>query len=296
MFPFLYKDQWYSACTKTDSPGRRWCAVQTRYEHEVWGYCPTNSREHWSKHPTGAYYQLNTQAALTWPQAEASCKQQGASLLSITDPNEKAYITGHPLPNPGHDCTIVDGAVQYAWQSSSCTKKLGYICYSEGPGAPPTEAVETGFCSSPWIPYNGHCFHLQRTQKTWSDAKKACRKEGGDLVSIRNVEDQSFVISQLGYASTDELWIGLNDKKTEGLFDWSDHSTVSFTSWEFGKPAVFTDQEDCVLIRGENGNWADRTCDEKHGFICMKMSASEPSGDEVEQNVGCKTVSKLYFF
>ncbi|XP_039672406.1 macrophage mannose receptor 1-like [Perca fluviatilis] len=327
MFPFLYKDQWYSACTETD---QRWCAVQTRYEHEVWGYCPTNSREHWSKHPTGAYYQLNTQAALTWPQAEASCKQQGASLLSITDPNGRTYLTallrtagrgqgdklwsglirnpehgwqwsngrpyrylnwdsGHPLPNPGHDCTIVDGAVQYAWQSSSCTKKLGYICYSEGPVAPPTEAVETGFCSSPWIPYNGHCFHLQRTQKTWSDAKKACRKEGGDLVSIRNVEDQSFVISQLGYASTDELWIGLNDKKTEGLFDWSDHSTVSFTRWEFGKPAVFTDQEDCVLIRGENGNWADRTCDEKHGFICMKMSASEPSGDEVEQNVGCKS-------
>ncbi|XP_028448497.1 macrophage mannose receptor 1-like [Perca flavescens] len=331
MFPFLYKDSWYSTCTETDSPeNRRWCAVQTRYEHEVWGYCPTNSREHWSKHPTGAYYQVNTQAALTWPQAEASCKQQGASLLSITDPNEKAYITallgtagrgqgdklwsglirnpehgwqwsngrpyrylnwdsGHPLSNPGHDCVIVDGAVQYAWQSSSCTKKLGYICYSEGPVAPPTEAVETGFCSSPWIPYSGHCFHLQRTQKTWSDAQKACRKEGGDLVSIRNVEEQSFVISQLGYASTDELWIGLNDKKTEGLFDWIDHSTVSFTSWEFGKPAVFTDQEDCVLIRGENGNWADRMCDEKHGFICMKRSASEPSGDEVEQNVGCKT-------
>lgn len=52
-------------------------------------------------------------------------------------------------------------------------------------------------------------------------------------------------------ASTDELWIGLNDKKTEGLFDWSDQSTVSFTSWELGKPAATPGQEDCVLIRGE---------------------------------------------
>lgn len=52
-------------------------------------------------------------------------------------------------------------------------------------------------------------------------------------------------------ASTDQLWIGLNDRRTEGLFDWSDHSTVSFTSWEYGKPAVSTDQEDCVLIKGE---------------------------------------------
>ncbi|XP_010784526.1 macrophage mannose receptor 1-like [Notothenia coriiceps] len=289
----------------------------------------SGAKEHWNKHiTTGAYYQLNTQSALTWAQAEASCKQQASSLLSITDPHQQAYLTallglegggqgdklwtgliknpeqgwhwsngrafrylnwdsGHPLPNPGHDCGIVDPAVQYLWQSSTCTKKLGYICYSERAVTPPTTG--TGFCSRPWIPYNGHCFHLNRAQKKWSDAQQVCRKEGGDLVSIRNVEDQSFVISQLGYASTDELWIGLNDKKTERLFDWIDHSAVTFTSWELGKPAVFSDAEDCVLIRGENGNWADRVCDEKHGFICMKMSASQPSGDEVEQDVGCKT-------
>uniref|UniRef100_A0AAQ5XYV6 Mannose receptor, C type 1b n=1 Tax=Amphiprion ocellaris TaxID=80972 RepID=A0AAQ5XYV6_AMPOC len=332
MFPFLYKDQWYSDCTTFDSSDKRlWCAVETKYEHELWGYCPTNSKENWKKDiTTGANYQLNTQSALTWSQADASCKQQSSSLLSITDPHEKAYITallsaggggegyklwtgltldlehgwqwsngrpyrylnwdsGHPLSDPGQTCGIIDGAVQYSWQSSKCNKKLGYICYSKSVSAPPTEAAETGFCSAHWIPYNGHCFRLDRTEKTWSDAQKQCRKEGGDLVSIRNVEDQSFVISQLGYASTDELWIGLNDRKTEGLFDWSDHSTVSFTSWEYGKPAVATDQRDCVLIRGESGNWADRACTEKHGFICMKTSASEPSGDEVDQNIGCKT-------
>ncbi|XP_008284987.1 macrophage mannose receptor 1-like [Stegastes partitus] len=328
MFPFMYKQQWYSECTTVESQDQRlWCAVETKYENELWGYCPTNSKKNWNKDvTTGANYQLNTQSALTWSQADASCKQQSSSLLSITSPHEKAYITallgggqeyklwtglnlnsehgwqwssgrpyrylswdsGHPLSNPGHVCGVIDGAVQYSWQSSKCDKNLGYICHSISISAPPTEATEARFCSAPWIPYNGHCFHLNRTQKTWSDAKLACRKEGGDLVSIRNVEDQSFVISQLGYASTDELWIGLNDKRTEGLFDWSDHSTVSFTSWEYGKPSITTGQEDCVLIRGQNGNWADRVCTEKHGFICMKTSASEPSGDEVEQNIGCK--------
>uniref|UniRef100_A0A3B4GF48 Macrophage mannose receptor 1-like n=1 Tax=Pundamilia nyererei TaxID=303518 RepID=A0A3B4GF48_9CICH len=135
-----------------------------------------------------------------------------------------------------------------------------------------------------------HCFYLYRNEtKKWSDAQKACGKEGGDLVSIRNVEDQSFIISQLGYASTDELWIGLNDRKRERLFVWSDHSPVSYTSWDSREPTVTSEQEDCVLIRGENGNWADRVCDEKHGFICMKTSDSEPSGDEVELNAGCKT-------
>uniref|UniRef100_A0A3B4GAH8 Macrophage mannose receptor 1-like n=1 Tax=Pundamilia nyererei TaxID=303518 RepID=A0A3B4GAH8_9CICH len=253
MFPFFYKSNWYSECTAFDSPGnRKWCAVETKYDHELWGYCPTNSKETWNKDPTtGASYQLNTQSALTWDQADASCKQQSASLLSISNPHEQAYISGKE-------------------------KSL--------------HTPESGFCTAPWIPYNGHCFYLYRNEtKKWSDAQKACRKEGGDLVTIRNVEDQSFIISQLGYASTDELWIGLNDRNRERLFVWSDHSPVSYTSWDSREPTVTSEQEDCVLIRGENGNWADRVCDEKHGFICMKTSDSEPSGDEVELNAGCKT-------
>uniref|UniRef100_A0A671TXN4 Mannose receptor, C type 1b n=1 Tax=Sparus aurata TaxID=8175 RepID=A0A671TXN4_SPAAU len=323
MFPFLYKDRWYGDCTQSDSSTRRfWCAVETKFEHEQWGYCPSNSNEHWSKNlVTGAYYQLNTQSVLTWDQAAASCKQQGASLLSVSDPNEQAYLSalletgkhklwiglmldpehgwqwsdakpfrylrwtsGHPLPNPGHNCAFLDSAGQHTWQSSSCAKKLGYICYKDG--APPTHPQS--FCSSPWIPYNGHCFQLQRTLQTWSNAQKECRKEGGDLVSVRNVEDHSFVISQLGYASTDELWIGLNDIRTEGLFDWSDHSPVTFTSWEFGKPSVSTGAEDCVIIAGEKGNWGDRSCDEQHGFICMKQSSTDSTGDEVQMDLGCK--------
>ncbi|KAM3850435.1 macrophage mannose receptor 1-like [Diretmus argenteus] len=329
MFPFMYKDRWYADCTTFAASSKRlWCATETKYDHELWGFCPTTSSQHWRKNTvTGAYYQINTQSALTWPQAQASCKQQGASLLSITDPHEQAYVTaligtdnyhlwiglildpehgwqwpdgrpfrylrwdtGHPLPDPGHNCGIVDSRAQYDWQSSTCSKKLGYICYK--PGAPPPPVhVETGFCSSPWIPYNGHCFYLKRLQsdqKTWPEAQTECRKEGGDLASIHNVEDQSFVISQLGYVTNDELWIGLNDRKTEGLFDWGDHSTVTFTSWEFGKPSASDSQEDCVLIRGEKGNWADALCEDKHGFICMKKSASKPSGDEVELNEGCK--------
>ncbi|KAG7523935.1 hypothetical protein JOB18_004764 [Solea senegalensis] len=326
MFPFLYKDRWFGDCTTYDSSQKRlWCAVETKYEHEQWGHCPTNSREHWTKNlATGAFYQLNTMSALTWTQAEASCKQQEASLVSVTDPNEQAFISvllgssrqklwigvvldpehgwqwtngkpfrylrwdsGHPLPNPGHNCAFLDTGGLQTWQSSSCAKKLGYICYKSGASPTPPQ-VEQGFCASPWIPYNGHCFHLHRTLQTWTDARTECRKGGGDLVSMRNVEDHSFVISQLGYASTDELWIGLNDRTTERLFDWSDFSAVSFTSWEYGKPAVASDAEDCVLIKGKNGNWADHSCDEKHGFICMKQSNTERTGQEIDVDIGCQ--------
>lgn len=42
----------------------------------------------------------------------------------------------------------------------------------------------------------------------------------------------------------------------------------------------------------QNGNWVDRTCDEKHGFICMKQSGTERTGDEVDVDVGCRAVSE----
>lgn len=49
----------------------------------------------WKKNAvTGTYYQLNTDSLLTWAQADVSCRQQGASLLSITDPHQQAYVTG----------------------------------------------------------------------------------------------------------------------------------------------------------------------------------------------------------
>uniref|UniRef100_A0A3Q2NVC2 Fibronectin type-II domain-containing protein n=1 Tax=Fundulus heteroclitus TaxID=8078 RepID=A0A3Q2NVC2_FUNHE len=41
MFPFMYKNQWYSSCTDSEK-GRLWCAVETKYDNETWGYCPTN--------------------------------------------------------------------------------------------------------------------------------------------------------------------------------------------------------------------------------------------------------------
>ncbi|KAJ3595076.1 hypothetical protein NHX12_004381 [Muraenolepis orangiensis] len=326
MFPFQYKDRWYDDCTTYDSTSNRgWCSVLTKSENEHWGYCPSTATRYWKPNViTGGFYQLNMHSALTWDQAYASCKQQGAFLISITEPHEQAFISvllgagqhrlwtgltidqehgwqwtdgkpfrylrwddGHPLSNPGYKCAIMDSSVQYFWQTLPCSKKLGYICY-KGDTLPPHIEVDTGFCPSPWIPYNGHCFHLNRTRKSWSAAQAECAKDGGALASMSHIEDKSFVVSQLGYVRTDELWIGLNDRKTEGLFDWMDHTTVRFTSWEKGSPKTSGAHEDCVLITGENGNWADRSCVEKHGYVCMKPTGSESTGDEVPVDLGCK--------
>ncbi|XP_045549731.1 macrophage mannose receptor 1-like [Salmo salar] len=323
-FPFRYKDQWFGDCTSIDSSDRRlWCAIETNYQdNELWGICPSKSMEHWHKNPvTGTFYQVNLHSALTWHQARTSCQQQGADLASITEPHEQTFVaglygrqgaplwtglnaleedsgwqwnsgkplryfrwdSGHPLSDPGQMCGLVDPAQQSYWQSSLCSKKHGYICQKDPP-SPPIHPEETGFCSSPWIPYAARCFLLQRTKKTWTEAQTECRKDGGDLASIHNIEQHSFVMSQLGYAAADELWIGMNDVKTSLLFDWSDQSAVTFTRWEEAMPMG----GNCVLVRGEQGRWATQVCENQHGFICMKKSTSKPSGDQVDTYPGCK--------
>lgn len=84
-----------------------------------------------------------------------------------------------------------------------------------------SKSVEQGFCSNPWIPYNGHCFHLNRSLQTWPNAQKECRKEGGDLVSVHNVEEQSFVISQLGYGKYREQTLRWSDQLEQLTLCWS---------------------------------------------------------------------------
>lgn len=94
----------------------------------------------------------------------------------------------------------------------------------------PLTAVEEGFCSDPWIPYNGHCFHLHRTPLAWTDAQRECRKEGGDLSSMYNVEDQSFVISQLGYGLFQStFYVYMSGKPTDAVLSHKRSCTAPLT-------------------------------------------------------------------
>ncbi|MCI4377658.1 hypothetical protein PGIGA_G00205990 [Pangasianodon gigas] len=299
-------------------------------DNELWGYCPTRQiDEFWRKNPlTGIYYQINKDSALTWYQARKSCQQQGGDLLSITEAHEQAFISGltqgngpvlwtglnsldassgwhwingqplrylnwlsgQPSSQPGHSCGAINQQYDSKWSTDVCSVRHGYICQKVlyTPTIPPV--VHTGSCPRPWIPYSGHCYYLNRAKKTWLEARDACRRDGGDLLSILSIEEQSFAISQLGYLKTDELWIGFNDLKTAMFFEWTDHSSVPFVSWAMNEPSHNADnKEDCVLIRGEEGKWADEICQKKYGFICKKDANSVPStNDTVVTSPGCK--------
>nr|XP_057915903.1 macrophage mannose receptor 1 [Doryrhamphus excisus] len=319
------------------SDGQLWCATEDNYNiKKKWGFCPTTVSSGWDTDPvTGVKYQRNAQSVLTWHQARKSCQQQGADLLSIVELHEQSYISGltstlgtalwiglnsldyeggwqwsngnpfrylnwapgNPSSDPGMNCATLNAAKASKWETSTCTKKLGYICRKgNATGLPPPPIKQHSFCPNHWVPYGGNCYFLERSKKMWKDALTACRKEGADLASIHNIEEQSFIIAQSGYVAADVLWIGLNDEANQMLFEWSDRSQVTFTQWMTDEPSHATNhQEDCVLIRGKNGRWADHPCEKALGYICkMKASSKLAEGTHEETNPGCQLGAVRY--
>ncbi|KFO21624.1 Macrophage mannose receptor 1 [Fukomys damarensis] len=162
---------------------------------------------------------------------------------------------------------------------------------------PSLETDVPSSCPNQWWPYAGQCYKIHREAKRIQrDALTACRKEGGDLASIHTVEEFDFIFSQLGYEPSDELWIGLNDMKVQMFFEWSDGTPVTFTKWLRGEPSHENNrQEDCVVMKGKDGFWADRACEQLLGYICKMKSQAQAPGT-VKDEAGCRRGWKRYGF
>uniref|UniRef100_A0A663EC36 Macrophage mannose receptor 1 n=1 Tax=Aquila chrysaetos chrysaetos TaxID=223781 RepID=A0A663EC36_AQUCH len=278
-----------------------------------------NNDRFWSTDPlTGTYYQINYQSALTWHQARKSCQQQNAELLSVTEIHEQMYLRdlidskrsslwiglnslnlksgwqwsggipfryfnwapGSPEPEPEKLCVVLNPRRDAKWENQPCELKVGYICKKENstldPFILPSEPVK---CPEGWLPYGDHCFMVHRDPRVWREALISCNESNGNLASIHNPEEHSFILSQLGYKAVDELWIGLNDLNTQMYFEWSDGTPVTYTKWLPGEPThAINGQEDCVIMAGEDGYWADSACDRKLGYICRRDPLQGVSG------------------
>ncbi|KAK9396213.1 macrophage mannose receptor 1 [Crotalus adamanteus] len=209
------------------------------------------------------------------------------------------WAPGSPSPEPGKICGALNPGRAAKWENLECDKKLGYICKKGNASLNnfiiPSDSEIPADCPEGWIFYVGQCYKIRRQTTSWQDASNLCRKEGGDLASIHNVEEYSFIFSLLGYKPSDELWIGLNDLKIQMFFEWSDGSPVTYTKWLRGQPTHTNNrQEDCVVMKGKDGYWADEPCDMEHGYICKRKPLKKtPEKDIIDE--GCSKGWKRYY-
>lgn len=129
-------------------------------------------------------------------------------------------------------------------------------------------------CHSGWKEWNKACFKFVPSQASFSDASAACKKDQANLVSIHSPEENEVVRTLAGGKN---VFIGLNDNKTEGVFVWSDGSTVTYENWQDNEPNDGFNMSDCVILDGSSsrGKWNDTPCIMWYKYVC-KLTHAQP--------------------
>jgi hypothetical protein len=96
--------------------------------------------------------------------------------------------------------------------------------------------------------YNGHLYEV--VSGNWTAAESAAVALGGHLVTINDVAEQNWLLSQYFSGSENKFWIGLNDAASEGTFVWSSGESSSYFHLENANNA----NKDYVALY-KNSDW-----------------------------------------
>ncbi|XP_013410229.1 uncharacterized protein LOC106173605 [Lingula anatina] len=106
----------------------------------------------------------------------------------------------------------------------------------------------------------------------YSDSVRYCSAMNPDarLVTIKTKSEYQQIAKLL--IKDAQYWIGLDDRRDEGHFVFSDGTflgTDSFTEWAIGSPSDST-LSNCVFMDGTGAAfmWRDTPCKEKKAFVC----------------------------
>ncbi|CAC5400511.1 MRC [Mytilus coruscus] len=142
----------------------------------------------------------------SWMEARTKCQTLGGKLVSITSTHEQLYLADQPdgLDN-GEDCVSMNTKIGQ-WEDQECDIKQGFVCRKivAAPTLPPilpTSPVigkgQTYGCQDGWVSYRSICYMIAKNKTTWNAARSICRKNGADLASIAEEEEQNFITSQI---------------------------------------------------------------------------------------------------
>ncbi|XP_043935582.1 CD209 antigen-like protein 2 isoform X2 [Protopterus annectens] len=128
--------------------------------------------------------------------------------------------------------------------------------------------------------YNNHYYFMSNDQLNWNESREWCKTWDSDLVIINSTEEQEFLAKEIKMKNNLH-WIGLTDAAVEGVWKWVDQSLCKHkdkqTTYFFdNEPDNFkhsskTD-EDCGIMRPEDGKWGDVRCNDKYQWICEKQA------------------------
>lgn len=87
-------------------------------------------------------------------------------------------------------------------------------------------------------------------------AESLATQAGAGLVTVRRQSEQDWIWSNYGGR---DLWIGLNDRTSEGTYEWASGEPVTYTNWAPGRPSGGTSRNVVAMRSSSAGAWADET-------------------------------------
>lgn len=147
------------------------------------------------------------------------------------------------------------------------------------------------------VPFEGHCYALRSTARTWSAAREDCASAGAHLVTIGSdgrTEEEFAAENAFVWmlAAMTEVWIGATDGRSSNQsgngtpYSWITGESITFDRWSEGQPnnsqsACMTNApcscgdmcwEHCAFMwdpdNDEPATWNDRHCEHVIGYVC----------------------------
>ncbi|CAH3159390.1 unnamed protein product, partial [Porites evermanni] len=206
-----------------------------------------------------------------WTEAEKTCQAYSGNLITVRNQEENVYIQ-HRLNGAkgwiGLNDRVIEGTFDWA---DNQTSNFSYWAKNQPNNVNNEDCVHTlgvrhsfmwndvsYVCKPGWSYFNGICYSTSHSCKNWTEAEKTCQAYSGNLITVRNQEENVYIQHRLNGAKG---WIGLNDRVIEGTFDWADNQTSNFSYWAKNQPNN-VNNEDCVHTLGVRHSfmWNDVSC------------------------------------
>jgi len=69
-------------------------------------------------------------------------------------------------------------------------------------------------CPASYSPFEGNCYKVDSTTRSWQEAENECVRENGHLADAADRAEQGFIALLTREANAD-LWIGLSDHQVD---------------------------------------------------------------------------------
>lgn len=122
--------------------------------------------------------------------------------------------------------------------------------------------------------YYRKCYLIFQHFENYATAQELCHSRGGNLAMP--IDQNEFAalaqyVHDAFFPFNWPVWIGINDRRSEGLYLFENGHRVSFYNWY--KDHLVTQPnggilENCVSISSDDGKWWDNDCSRRMYYIC----------------------------